>query len=425
MRYGNETINKLLDDGKITEYEYEILFVGNIDNYKMTSIDFVGKDKSIKEKDFNKTFSILLKKIIRLQKQEKTLDLSYIKFHKINFSKLLRETKVDKSIDFTSAQFKEKTSFEDIKFLHNAIFTNVVFEKDVNFNYTSFKKEADFSNILFKGNSYFKHSNFQNTITFENSECRELFDLSDTSFFHLNLDNFISAKANYLRIDGWNNKSYVELEVIASKHIATKETARIIKAHFEKNNNIIESNKFFAIEMDKYRDKLKDYAYNPIMTFFTNQDYFVLTLNKYISNFGTDWIRPLLIIFIFGFFSAFIYALIPIPNDMDSSNILLQSEDVLILTLSGFFFSFLLYLLHIYKEKFFLELIIFIFIMLFLSPELRSVNNDIAKLVNPLNIFKGKDYFEHIAPFGMFVKLIMSVLIYQFIMAFRQNTRRK
>ena len=51
--------------------------------------------------------------------------------------------------------------------------------------------------------------------------------------------------------------------------------------------------------------------------------------------------------------------------------------------------------------------------------------NDIALIMNPLNMFKSKDYFEHIAPFGMFVKLVISVLLYQFIMAFRNNTRRK
>ncbi|OYY30669.1 MAG: hypothetical protein B7Y63_05235, partial [Sulfurovum sp. 35-42-20] len=58
------------------------------------------------------------------------------------------------------------------------------------------------------------------------------------------------------------------------------------------------------------------------------------------------------------------------------------------------------------------------------SSEARDISNDISKLINPLNIFKSEDYFEHIAPYSLFVKAIVATLIYQFIVAFRQNTRR-
>ena len=433
MRYENETINKLLDDNKITEREYSNLFVDDVEKYILihysTSLMlFETKERREKENNvkFNDDFLSSLSKIITLQEEE-TLDLSYIKFQECNFIRFLELNKINQEIDFTSAHFKEKISFEGIKFLERVTFTHAIFEDDVNLNYTSFKKEADFSNIIVNRNASFKQSNFQDTVTFENSRCKEFFDMSDTSFFYLNLDNAFFSKTSYLRIHGWDNEVYedIGLEPISSKHIATKETARIIKVHFEQKKNSSEANTFFAIEMDKNRDELEDYADNPFFSFFTNQDYFVLTVNKYISDFGTNWIRPLLVMFMFGFLSAFVYALIEIPKDMDSSNILLQSKDVLFLTFTGFIFSLLGYLLHIFREIIlFIIVIILSIIILFLSPELRSINNDISKLINPLNIFKGKDYFDHIAPYGMLVKLIMSVLIYQFIMAFRQKMRR-
>lgn len=136
--------------------------------------------------------------------------------------------------------------------------------------------------------------------------------------------------------------------------------------------------------------------------------------------------------FIFGFLAAFIYNLFPIPTNDDikilfhTKNGLPTAKDILFWCAGGFVYGILAYLFYYFKTWILFGLLVLSYIcMLIFIPDIRSISNDISKLINPLNIFKAKDYFEHIAPYGMFVKLIMSVLIYQFIMAFRQNTRRK
>jgi hypothetical protein len=57
---------------------------------------------------------------------------------------------------------------------------------------------------------------------------------------------------------------------------------------------------------------------------------------------------------------------------------------------------------------------------------LQITTNKIATLINPLNIFKtNKEYFKDIALYGIFVKAIISTLVYQFIISFRNSSRRK
>jgi len=136
--------------------------------------------------------------------------------------------------------------------------------------------------------------------------------------------------------------------------------------------------------------------------------------------------------FIFGFLATFIYNLFPIPTNDDikilfyTKDGLPTTKDILFWSAGGFVYGILAYLFYYFKEWILFSLLVLSYIcMLIFIPDIRYISNDISKLINPLNIFKAKDYFEHIAPYGMFVKLIMSVLIYQFIMAFRQNTRRK
>jgi hypothetical protein len=63
---------------------------------------------------------------------------------------------------------------------------------------------------------------------------------------------------------------------------------------------------------------------------------------------------------------------------------------------------------------------------MFKSIEIQQTANQIATLINPLNIFKAnKEYFKDIALYGIFVKAIISTLVYQFIISFRNSTRRK
>jgi hypothetical protein len=79
---------------------------------------------------------------------------------------------------------------------------------------------------------------------------------------------------------------------------------------------------------------------------------------------------------------------------------------------------------------------------MFKSIEIQQIANKITTLINPFNIFNQDifyqnfidkhqhyliyiNYFEDIALYGVLVKAITITLIYQFIISFRNSTRRK
>jgi len=366
----NEPIKKLLDDGEITQPEYDILFTSK-ENWKKGSSETIS---------FNK----LLTKIINAQFSTHK-DLSYIQFPYFIFQDLNIGSQIDITISFKSAKFYDHANFQDLiflrdinfqeaKFYGDVNFTESTFKESVNFSYASFKSNTDFSEVSFHGDTSFSYANFQKNITFENTECKGIFDFSDVSFESILLDKSSFTNASYLRLYGWNSKIHEDIagERLSSKHFQTKESARIIKAYFEKENNIIESNIYYPIEMDKYREEISKYS-NPFIAFIKDQDYLVTTLSKYVSNYNTSWLRVFFWILFLSLITLFFHD--GLPSD---------------------------------------------------KTTLLNIPNRAIELINPLNIFK-KDYnlYKGHEFWAMIVRVITIYLFYQFTMAFRQNTRRK
>lgn len=234
----------------------------------------------------------------------------------------------------------------------------------------------------------------------------------------IDLKRTFIKEANFLAIHGTKKTLDKPLKIPLDKtHVANKESARILKVVFENQHNIPESNKYFKIEQDLYLDELIKSKTEPNK--FSNLA--VLYLNKYVSYFGTDWIRPLLVMFIFGFLASLGYGFI------ENHNLNISFSNSKLLLFLALLYSLLVYYFY-HKQLFvaFVASIIVFYSILFDNTYLYEMYNNITKLINPFNIFKPQaNYFKDIAMYGMLVKLIMATLIYQFIMAFRQNTRRK
>jgi hypothetical protein len=63
-----------------------------------------------------------------------------------------------------------------------------------------------------------------------------------------------------------------------------RETYRIIKDSFDKCGNHIEANKYFALEMRKYKEEIRETG--------KRREKFIFNLNHCISRFGQDYVRP-------------------------------------------------------------------------------------------------------------------------------------
>lgn len=316
-----------------------------------------------------------------------------VKFIKCNFNNVhyFEDIDFEKRADFSNSKFN---SLND-----KIIFTGINFKDLTYFTKTKFLKKIIFEKVTLFDNVSFQEATFKLNVIF-----RKITIKKDIDFTDLKIDNPIDAPLN-------------------------KRTAQLIKASLNKQNNISQANDFFKFEQESYYKKLRAKIWKKDSE---NSTLAVLFLNKVVSSFGTDWIRPLFVMFSFGFVASFFYLLI--SNDSSPELFIKQKmskDDMLFYMGGGFVISIIAYILYHQKKFIFLSFLIIPYAIvlwvlpLYGFPDFGSLCNDMSKLINPMNIFKAKDFFEDIAPYGMLVKLIMATLIYQFIIAFRNNTRKK
>ncbi len=170
-----------------------------------------------------------------------------------------------KNFDIDNSNFKKLMDCYGSEFEEFRVFKSI-FDDFVGFEECKFGKAKD---IQEKYIANFTYATFLNFINFRNT----------TFYSGLNLENTnLKESPNFL-------KSSIEL-------IHTnRETIRIIKHSFEKIGNIIEGNKYFSKEMQKYKEELKTKTWTDNF-----QEKFVFNINAFISEFGQNYIRPIALI---------------------------------------------------------------------------------------------------------------------------------
>lgn len=384
----NKTIEQFLKNKKINQEEYDIFFEDKSSwlsrEYSPTDIwDASDTEVEPMSEKIKKQFIFYpktIQKIIDLQKDEAEIDLSYIQFINFKISDYFSDKIIKGGISFQKATFSQEAVFKECTFKDKVTFKNSKFHSIVNFKNVIFKEMANFRGVSFDEWVSFNNITVYKTLDFTYSRTNDFIDFSDSKINNIDLEHSRFDSIGFLHIKGLDkNKNEIPL---TKKHFANKESARLIKAHFEKQGNITEANKYFVIEQEKYIEELKDKAN------VTEADKMIkrvpLYLNKYISNFGTDWVRATAVLFVFAVLSNLIYGSF---NDklvfifpLDSSNWVENIKDYL---------------------------------------------NTLVKMINPLNAFKAKDnIFKGYEAFGAIVRIISAAIIYQIIIAFRQFTRR-
>ena len=199
----------------------------------------------------------------------------------------------------------------------------------------------------------FDYVTFGSTVSFRNSDFSNGLDIQNTNF---------KEHPNFLRS---------KIEFIGSN----RETFRSIKNAFDKVGNHIEANKYFALELKKYKDELYDEKNKDA----TRREKFVFYLNEKVSDFGQDYWKPIKLLIL----SVLIYSFLIIGHERN-------------------------WLYQMY-------------------PEVNGIFSIISSLVN--SIAKGFIPFHKILRDGMeFISLIfgliLSGLIWQTVVAIKRHTRR-
>ncbi|MFY4759689.1 pentapeptide repeat-containing protein [Aliarcobacter butzleri] len=302
-------------------------------------------------------------------KEIKEVSMRYANFEKkVEF----KETHC-KNVDFENSTFAESINFEKTTFRDISVFANVTFKNDVNFKYTTFEKIGQFKETI-----------FEKTLNLE--------------------DSIIKEKINFLKIKTKDNKE------LNSCNMVNRETARIIKDSFEKQNNIIEANKYYALEMKK-REKELEEDIREGKNFF---EWLVFKIHGLSSNHSQDWLLALfwIISFTFTFLTM----------DFVNTHYLTHTVDYILIDMIIFLgFVYGNYLIIEYEKinKFCYIGIYYIFYGFFSQDWLLKC---FSNKLNPFSIMRGD---EPITLGTLIYKIIIAYLIYQLIISIRQNTRRK
>jgi len=227
----------------------------------------------------------------------------------------------------------------------------------------------------------FKYSQFRSIAFFRDAKIKGKLDLRDAIF--KDEVNFLDIKTN----------------------VSNRETARIIKHSFEQQDNIIEANKFYALEMQKQEESLKWRK--------SFLDKLIFTFHQLSSNHSQDWMLVLLWILNI----TVLYKISPNITSTASNDIVIFLMTSII-TIGIFLINvnklFCYHILHNYKV-----ILSIIFLYLFNNS---NINFDtISNNINPFSIMTT----QTITFSELIYKIIIAYLLYQFIISIRQNTRRK
>jgi uncharacterized protein YjbI with pentapeptide repeats len=352
--------------------EYEV-HIFQDKNLEFKDCDFCGKI------DFKKyTFSKSIK-FLNCDFHNNDIDLSNKIFNKSLFFK---DCKNIGKLDLHGSTIEGSASFKGSEF-NEVEFERVNFNTAVAFNEAKFYNDIDFKYTIFNGLVFFQDVTIQKSLNL--------------------LSTIFKDEVNFL---GIKNKDGKNLE---TDNIKNRETVRIIKHSFEKLDNIIEVNKFYALEMQKREEELskeKNWL-----------DLIVFKFHKISSNHSQDWLLALL----WMINLTFVYTSFQFIEALDSHWLFLYSFlsiGLIITSIEGLAY------LEIPKDYKGLFCVIFIFFN-WISYSL--ITNDYTMCYasnnfNPFSIMTGK---ESLTFATLIYKAIITYLIYQFIISIRQNTRRK
>ncbi len=324
--------------------------------------------------------SIIVDRFILKNKTFNELNLEHSKFYQ---KVKIQECTITNKTSFFNTSFKELADFYRTEF-NEVIFERADFEKISVFSEVEFNENIDFKYVKFLGKSIFRDTTIKKELNLRNT----IFD-DDANFLDVT-----SEKRQRLNND--KDEDFIgETRLI---YVSNRETARIIKNFYDKSNNIIEANKFYALEMEK-REKELEEGIKGIQSFF---EYIIFKIHAISSNHSQDWILTLLWIINI----TYIYSILFFASNYHNEIIV-----YFVITLITIVFIITIQLLQ--KIILLIGIIIFMFFS-YIELDILVMN------INPFSKIGTNITYE-----AFIFKITMAYLIYQFIVSVRQNTRRK
>lgn len=359
----------------------------------------------------------------------------------------------EQEVNFSKAYFMGEVNFSNVIFKKNANFSKAKFKDDVKFYHSTFEKELSFEKVQFKEEVDFYYSTFLDKASFDEAtfqaktvfhqirfEKKASFSLV-SSKYRLTFFDCVAKKINfkYSRIENAyfinNNFEYLNLHGVAIQNPffsdndiseAERETFAYMKNFFDKRNDYISANYYYAKEMRSYQKKLfpksKENIIKKIYHWFNKPnlgDKLVFGFSKLASNFGQNIFLPI-------FWILFAGALFVGLKGEHRQEFVLFSM-MLTLILSSFSYLFV----KIFKKQkredvvWLLAQATFSFIAIGLYLYHGSFISDFAKVINPMQILRGNNtYCQDIELSCLLLRVFIATMVYHFIIASKRGVKR-
>jgi len=377
LNFQKTVINHITFESDGYDEEYKTVVNGNIDfsyaqidNIKINNSCFKGQlifNQITNTLDLNKINNVDFKdKLLINQSQIDNLflDAKNITINNLDISNssltaqngaITKKALTIKDIKINTFKLKEVNFIDDVNFqnleIEKLLFTNSNIEKVFRikncFIQTIESQDNIFEDLQLIDNQYTKHKDIKRNISFQNTTIKNaVFDKLKFDEFKMNDAHVSSAKIGY-----------VEFEK------ASRETNRFFKNYYDSISDFVTANKYYAKEMLEQLKVLK------------GLDKFIFHLNKWFSDFGQSWVRPLIWMFI-------------------TTLICYRLANFDLLSVDGF------------REN-----------------HIRWMLNDILKFSNPFSKTSTTNYGTMY--WAWFVhKLFISALMYHFVVAIKRRTKR-
>jgi hypothetical protein len=177
-----------------------------------------------------------------------------------------KDTDFEKNADFFKTHFEvtQDILFHIINFRALALFGELVFDRYVEFKYVTFAGYSHFRSATFKKGLNLEYANIEKEM------------------------NFFDIKELYKKL---------------SQTKTSQETYRIVKHHLQKVGNIIYSNKYHALELQKKKGQVCSYGDKENRSLL---DCIVLSIHKVTSDYSTNWFYALVWILAVGLLTSYV-----------------------------------------------------------------------------------------------------------------------
>jgi len=395
-----------------------------------------------------------------LSNNNSIIDFSYFVFPNFeqtqkncNFWNEDEELTFTKEVSFANAYFVGEVNFSKTCFKHSADFSKVNFKGVVNFNNTIFEKELTFNRTQFRDEANFYHTSFQEKVVFDNVtfHTKTVFHqatfLKKGSFsplsskYRITFFNCVAQKISfkYSRIENAyfinNHFEYLNLHGVAIQNPffsdndineAERETFAYMKNFFDKRNDYISANYYYAKEMRAYQKKLfpksKANIFKKTYHWFNKPnlgDKLVFGFSKIASNFGQNIFLPL-------YWIIFMSTLFIGLKGNEAQNFMMYS--IILLTL---FIAISTLIQKLFKHKkredsiWLLGQTTLSFIIIGIWIYKSQFIADFAKVINPLQLLKDPtNYCASIELSCFMLKIFIGIMVYHFIIASKRGVKR-